>query len=151
MAEKFQSQKFWNIKQALKLWIWLQRPYIVVKWKVFYLYTLSKGPGFNPLLGFLKVWWKKIYWGRIFIYVYPETLGLKYDSLDNPVPKFQLFAKINFDAVCLIAQKTKKAIYLTGEKLSLQIWNFFHWMALCVQKDIIILYATLVLGTYIFT
>lgn len=76
----------------------------------------------QPPIGFLEgLVKKKIYCGRIFIYVYPETLSLKYDSLDNSVPNFQLFAKINFDAVCMIAQKTKKAVCLTGEKLSLQI------------------------------
>ena len=59
----------------------------------------SKGTGFDPLQGFLKVWAKNFYRGRILIHGFPEPLGTKYHGLDTPVLGIQLFTEIHFGGV----------------------------------------------------
>ena len=62
----------------------------------------SKGPRFESQRGFLKVWAKKIWCGRIFLYGYSEPLDINIEGLDSILLRKELFIQIHFGGLWII-------------------------------------------------
>ena len=92
----------------------------------------SKGLRFESRRGFLKVWAKKIWCGRIFLYGYSEPLDINIEGLDSILLGKEPFIQIHFGGLWCI--KCKNSILHHCRHLKIPA-TFFPFVWFCTGQN----------------